>query len=567
MKRIFTLKAILMSALFSFVMMQANSQVILQEDFNNGWPAAWTTIDGDGNLYNANLGWIPNSGSWRIVDDFDSLAVMDSVAVSSSWYDPVAPADDWMITPQVTLGSNSQISYDEKAQDPAYPDGYELLISTTTPDVAGFTGAGSGVIYTVAAAANPSVRQTFNLAAYAGLPVYIAWHNNSTDQFVLSIDNVVIEQLAGGPDGAVSSVDMLSEYTQLPVALGMSINLGGTIENVGGSGATGAMLNADVELVGTGSVYTTSSTGIALASAATSVEALGTYVPTVVGSYVVHYDVSINEADGNAANDVMMSDTIMVTDSTIARDGGMVAGTLGIGAGTPGWLGNGYTIPAAAGLTSITWQIDPNATGTMGGQYTRAEVWDMAGGIPNAVVAVTDSMMLTGPGPHNVTMPIVGGAFSVPTDFVLVVVEGDSNTVLTYDANIYTAGATWVDFPGNPFAGWANSEQYNFFPAYHIRGNFATSVGLPTNELSNLNVNLFPNPVSNALNVQVSSEEAQDIQMMIVSSTGQVVYNETISGVQHLSTGLNTDNWATGVYHLRVLTATGVETVRFVKMK
>jgi hypothetical protein len=223
MKRISTIKVLLMSALFSFVVVEANAQVILEEDFNTGWPSSWTTIDGDGANYNANLGWMPLTGAWRLVDDYDSTAVMDSVAVSSSWYDPVTAADDWMITPMITLGGNSDLTWEEKAQDPAYPDGYEVRISTTTPDASGFNA--NPALYTVAAASNPTSQQSVSLANYAGLPVYIAWHNNSTDQFVLYVDNVnIVNQISSSIEGnEISNMDV-SLYPN-PVNNNLNINV------------------------------------------------------------------------------------------------------------------------------------------------------------------------------------------------------------------------------------------------------------------------------------------------------------------------------------------------------
>ncbi len=561
-----TFKLMTLAVVMSFLTLTAAAQVHLSEDFNNGWPAGWTTIDGDGGTYNANLGWVPNSGSWRILEDYDTTGVMDSAAVSSSWYDPIVPADDWMITPQVTLGAAPQISYDEKAQDPAYPDGYELRISTTTPDAAGFNA--NPAIYTVGAGANPAVRQTFSLATYANQSVYLAWHNNSTDMFTLMIDNVVIDEIPGGEDAAVTAVDAIhTTYTQLPVGLGIGIDLGGTIENTAAGTVTNAQLNADVELVGTGSVYTTSSAGVTLTAGQTSTENLGNFVPVQVGQYVVHYDVTIAETDQNAANDVMMSDTIMVTDSTIAKDDAIITGTLGIGAGTIGWLGNQFTIPASDDLTSITWLIDPNATGTMDGQYTRAQVLDMNGGTPNAVLFETDSMMINGPGPHLITM---AAPVTVPTDFVLVVVEPDSNTVLGTTSAIFTLGTGWVDFPGNPFGGWSNNEDFNFNVTYFLRGNFADSTGVGLEDVAmtdedGIIISAYPNPAVSNVNLNVAFVDQTDFTVEVMNSLGQAVHTESFRNISTMNKTISVDNWAAGVYTINVTTSEVRKTLQFVK--
>ena len=225
------------------------SAQILSEDFNAGWPATWTTIDGDMATYNASLGWPEASGSWRLRENYDNAGVGDSAAVSSSWYDPITPADDWLITPQVTLGANSEVIYDEKAQDPSYPDGYELMISTTTPDAAGFNA--NPALYSVGAAANPAVQQTFSLAAYANQSVYLAWHNNSTDQYVLMIDNVVIQEAGAelNENSIVASaypnpaVDVLNVTINQVVETISIISLDGKVVSTTNVDGTGAIVN------------------------------------------------------------------------------------------------------------------------------------------------------------------------------------------------------------------------------------------------------------------------------------------------------------------------------------
>jgi hypothetical protein len=173
---------------------QLNAQVLLEEDFNQGWPAGWTSFDGDGGTYDANNAWFDGTGSWNILEDFDSTAVVDSIAASSSWYTPVGTADDWIITPQITLGAyGNYLTYESKSQDPSYPDGYELMISTTTPDTAGFN-ANAPLFST--ASDNPAWTEhqiDLDAAGYAGQSIYLAWHNNSTDQFILCLDNVNVQ--------------------------------------------------------------------------------------------------------------------------------------------------------------------------------------------------------------------------------------------------------------------------------------------------------------------------------------------------------------------------------------
>ena len=57
--------------------------------------------------------------------------------------------------------------------------------------------------------------------------------------------------------------------------------------------------------------------------------------------------------DQNAANDTLRS-TFTISDTTFARDNGIVTGTLGIGANVTGYLGSEYPINAVTSLSSVS---------------------------------------------------------------------------------------------------------------------------------------------------------------------------------------------------------------------
>ncbi len=175
-----------------------SAQVIFQEDFTNGL-TDWTTLDLDGNIPADNVSFITDG--WNVLDkngpdgNFGGPAG-DMAAMSTSWYTPAGTSNDWLISPQITLTTNNQVVYEVKAQDPDFPDGYELRISTTGTDPADFTD----VLFSIAEEYSPPADETdlyktrrFNLSDYDGEDVYLAWVNNSTDMFMLIVDNVVVE--------------------------------------------------------------------------------------------------------------------------------------------------------------------------------------------------------------------------------------------------------------------------------------------------------------------------------------------------------------------------------------
>lgn len=180
MKKLFTL----MFALFAMVAMQAQS--LLSEDFENGIPETWTTIDADGDGY----GW-----SCMAMPGHDA----STDCATSQSYDNNAGAltpDNWLITPATNLTSNSTLTFWVCAQDASYPtEHYGVYISTTGTDPANFT-----LLYEEDLDANGGQRvqgawkqKTVDLSSYTGQTVYIAFrHFDCTDAFYINIDDVEI---------------------------------------------------------------------------------------------------------------------------------------------------------------------------------------------------------------------------------------------------------------------------------------------------------------------------------------------------------------------------------------
>ena len=173
--------------------LQASAQVVFQENFdgNGQGVGAWTILDVDG-LTNANqpaqLGVI---GSWNIVDTTVEFEMTQGNAlISTSYTDEASAVNDWAITPQIVLPENARLYYKCWAVDANYPDGYELRLSPNGGNaVSDFT-----VLLTSfdAATSSVNVNQEIELGAYAGQTVRLAWINNSTDQYLLALDDIIV---------------------------------------------------------------------------------------------------------------------------------------------------------------------------------------------------------------------------------------------------------------------------------------------------------------------------------------------------------------------------------------
>lgn len=103
-----------------------------------------------------------------------------------------------------------------------------------------------------------------------------------------------------------------------------------------------------------------------------------------------------------------------------------------------------------------------------------------------------------------------------------------------------------------------NSEVMQCTEAEHFTAQY---VGL--DEVAcNVNLNIFPNPSTNFVNVEASDMIAE---VSVVNALGQVVYtNNTVNGE---SIRINTQNFSNGIYMVTVKTAKGISTKRFTVAK
>ncbi len=190
MKKITLLLALVFSSSLMF------GQIYFEDDFDGSGPgiAGWSLNNVDGLTPNAAVAEFTDA--WIQVDrdgtasgggNYGGPAGNFAVA-STSWYTPAGTSNDWLITPQINLPADATLYWDAKAQDATYADGYEVRVSTTGTAVADFTD----ILLTVPNAMSDWESLQLDLSAYTGQDIYIAFRNNSTDQFVLLVDNVEV---------------------------------------------------------------------------------------------------------------------------------------------------------------------------------------------------------------------------------------------------------------------------------------------------------------------------------------------------------------------------------------
>ncbi len=545
-----------------------NAQTIFSENFNNSANILnWTLIDQDGNTPQANYAFFTDA--WIPFADPDSAVIGDTCVASTSWYTPAGTADDYLISPSIILPANAVLQFDAQASDAMFPDGYEVLISTTTADVAGLNA--NPVLFSTAAENAFWTTRTVSLAAYAGDTVHIAIRNNSNDKNILFIDNFNISVLPGY-DAGFAIATPLSEYANLPLSQINLAPIAALVENLGSDTLNNVKVNVDIKRNGV-SVYTDSLSNLSIApgSAPQPFIFSSNYLPSTVGAYHVEYALSHDNVDANPADNFFASDSLFITDSTFSRDRGVANGSLGIGAGTAGELGTLYELTNADTLSSVSTFI-VNNSGAMTNQPLSVNVRSVVNGLPGAIIATSDTITFTAPGAAQVelTFDNAGGYVVLPADsFFVGVVEGDSNvTIGTSVANFYP-NTNFVIFGTNP---WRANEVLspNFATNYMIRPNFGTprmvAVGL-SDQTSNAKFAVYPNPSNGVFTLEVESEDnLGDIQVEVYDITGKSVYTDNFFAGTSLMKQVNLSNLNGGIYFLRTV-INGENTIQKVTIK
>jgi len=195
MKQVFTKLFLVLFALVMSVSLTMAQTVIFSEDFENtedlAIPTDWSLIDADGDGNN----WYALVGHVGILGYNGSAGLMTSASYSGSALTP----DNWLITPQIGLGTASSLKYYVCAQDAAWPaDHYGVYVSTTGTDVANFI-----LLFeeTLTASREQGVwfERDIDLSAYNNQPIYIAWrHFNSVDVFRMNLDDITVTSTSGG---------------------------------------------------------------------------------------------------------------------------------------------------------------------------------------------------------------------------------------------------------------------------------------------------------------------------------------------------------------------------------
>jgi len=276
--------------LLTFVYCSINAQVIFEHDFDDGL-APMTIVDVDGLTSDIEGGIFDDAWSLNeVLADGDG----NQAVVSNSRYSPPGQSDDWMMTPAIEgVTASSIVRWEAVAISISTSESYSVYVSTEGNTVDDFLAGEE--IFSIDAESSTLTERSAGLGNYAGQTIYLAWRNQSNDQFLLLVDNIsVIETI---PFDITVDALAASPYYEIDDI----VYVKSTIVNEGAS----ELNSFDVEWTIDGNNYTESFSGLSVAPY-TAYEF--TLSDPITISEAVSYNYTVNvsnpngEMDGNLSN-------------------------------------------------------------------------------------------------------------------------------------------------------------------------------------------------------------------------------------------------------------------------
>lgn len=174
---------LVLSGILSFVSIGQTD--IFTTDFQTGIPVNYSLVDNDGFIPNSQVSNF--SDAWIALQDPENS--LDTVAGSTSFFEPIGKASRWLITPPIALGAyGNLIEWEAKSHDASFPDDYMVLVSTTDNQVTSFTDTVGYIFEESFEWATREINLSQN--GYNNQTVYVAFVNVTEDGFALYIDDI-----------------------------------------------------------------------------------------------------------------------------------------------------------------------------------------------------------------------------------------------------------------------------------------------------------------------------------------------------------------------------------------
>ncbi len=440
------------------------------------FPSGWLKRNVDNLTPNAAVAYV--NEAWEVREDF-SFNVSECAAFSTSWYSPAGAANDWMWTPAISIPAGSAtLSWRAVAYDPSYPDGYEVraMLASSGPPTGGTGTIGNQItnstaLFSVAAEQSAWTPHAVSLASFTGQQIYVGFHNNSNDKFLLVVDDVKV--LDSTPNLAAIASTFSSPYPRVAAGIAVDARFAVNAANIGGMDLTNVIATASIKRDGKefGSpIVSNTIASLPIGATQTVTFPIG-YTFSGNGVWSIEYSLSSSQSASELSllDNVIDSAPTAIGGNEFARHELPSTSTLGIGAGNGGEIGVQFELLASStfegvrfAMNAVPPAVPPDLEWAGQDIIANLRAFDTVTGKPGNLIASTSPVVSTNAGGTS-DAPFVGGSQLLPAgSYVITVSEpvGGPAMPLFMTSQRYQAGAGWVIWPTAPAGGWANIESF-----------------------------------------------------------------------------------------------------------
>ena len=449
----------------------------LVEDFESGaLPANWALFDVDGNTPPAPLDQF--NAAWIVSPNFRRPGFS---LQSTSFYDPFGQADDWVISPLLSITDDVVLKWTASTFSPSASDGYEVYVSTTTQDVAGCSA--NVPVFFIAEENAELTDQVVELSAagYSNQDIYICFRNNSVDRFILQIDDIsVVTPFENNM--RITSAITPNEYTSA-THYGSDINLQLGVDVINDGLLTQNELTVIADILNGDTVVASTETTVSrsLAFNETSRITLDPVSISGQGQYDIRYTLQIIGVTDQFTDDniFVVENAITLTDQLMSRDvEGLFAGSFSIGGSLGGQVGQEFTLDSAANLSGINFSYtticitscplrDLDIT-------TSVFAFDQQAELPGELIATSNAYTVPDGSQFGVNITLMMPELvTLPAGRYIAAVNQpvapDAALFIDLAQERYTPLTGWIREPGDINPGWKNAESVSLESPFVIR--------------------------------------------------------------------------------------------------
>jgi len=466
--------------------------------------------------------------------------------------------DSWLVLPSLDLATTDLLSFWSRSPDGStWPDSIKVMYSAagdSVPEALSWVQVDNFVVSITGWEQKTYNVPTASTTGRWAIRYSVDGGPNGSNSNYIGIDDLNVGELPANDVAMMPGFP--GPYTIIPLTQAQPIELEAQIQNLGGSTETNVGFDASVYISHDfGATYTQvfngpSAAEASLASGATSgILSAGQFQFTDTGLYAFQYISFMDNADLDSTND-FLTNFIYINDTAYARDYVLVAGSAtpyGAPANSTATFGNIYDIYNPAIIKSVTLV---HAFATLGGMI-RADIYDVSGGAPNAIIAssadytytvddTSSSFLLELTLPLNTPVAVPAGPV-----FVAITQLDLNNMGVGFTNNIFTPGTAFIQVDSDPFD---VAENFGLSGTWCIRPNLDLDDAVSQNELSK-GISIYPNPSNGKIYIHNNGQK-DNMTITVLNNVGQVVYSNSYD--QMTTAVIDLSSESAGVYSVQI---------------